>query len=361
MPAFINLQANSPRVESSQGHNSDTLEDVDEQGFTAACQNELKLTISSYKQAADDLVQHRSNVKLSSSHGVAGDLDEAFKRIAAAKNVRRILTIACVTFGILGGGLVLGGAGVPFLTFGVALLTVSVAIGVHIWMTQGAGTTISDVVISIPSLKFLSNEWIYQNRDLCNDLIKTCKEYHERLEHICQKYDESEENAIKTALAFNCDEDEREITQFRRAHRTAKLVITEWNKALDLGAEATATAFLTGACVHECLEPHGLDSESYADDVSSGGTRHVCCTTMTQCPKCPLPVVRVFVQTAGGKVICLSAVFMVVDLALISKTAYDFFKNKKGTELANKLLQAADDMKKETAQLQPLANFANDK
>ena len=267
MSAFINLQANSPRVESSQGHNTDMLEDVDEQGFTAACQNELKFTIFKYTLAAYRLVKLRSNVKLSSSHEVAGDLDEAFKRVAAAKNVQRILAIACVTFGILGGGLVLGGAGVPFLTFGVTLFTVSVAIGVHIWMTHGAGTTISDVVISIPSLKFLSNEWLYQNRNLCNDLIKKCKEYHERLEWICQKYGESEENAIKTALGFNCDEDEREITQFRSAHRTAKLVITEWNKALDLGAEATVTAFLTGACVHECLEPHGLDSESYADDI----------------------------------------------------------------------------------------------
>ena len=62
-----------------------------------------------------------------------------------------------------------------------------------------------------------------------------------------------------------------------------------------------------------------------------------------------------------GKVaVGLSAVFIIVDLALLFKTTSDLNKNKKGTELANKLRQAVDDMEEETAQLRPLANFTNE-
>ena len=67
------------------------------------------------------------------------------------------------------------------------------------------------------------------------------------------------------------------------------------------------------------------------------------------------------IASDGGVVIGLSAVFMVMDLALIAKTCtvYDLNKSKKGTELANKLRQAADDRKygKETETLRPLALF----
>ena len=57
----------------------------------------------------------------------------------------------------------------------------------------------------------------------------------------------SEEIAVKTALGFNFDKDESKIIQFR----LAELVITELNKALEIGTDATATAFVTEMCATE--------------------------------------------------------------------------------------------------------------
>ena len=67
-------------------------------------------------------------------------------------------------------------------------------------------------------------------------------------------------------------------------------------------------------------------------------------------------VARVAVQATGGVVIALSAAFIVVDLVLIGKTAYDVNKNKKGTELGKWLREAADDIKRETEILRCFAH-----
>ena len=270
----------------------------------------------------------------------ADDLDVAFKRIAAAKIVGSGLGIAGGVLGVVGGGLLLGGVTTPA---GIALLSVGAALGVGGGIT-GVGATIGDIVENKRTLK-RANDWIHQGKDHNEDLLHKYSAYHQVLSNTCLPYNESEENAVKTALTYGKERRDFEIgpacDRFQRADKEIQPIITDWKNVLKLGAEATATAFVAGSRVT------GAVTRGLVGGVEAGA-------------EAGTAVARVAVQAAGGVVIGLSAVFMVVDLALIGKTAYDLNKNKKGTELAKKLRQAADDMEEETESLRPLANFADD-
>ena len=167
------------------------------------------------------------------------------------------------------------------------------------------------------------------------------QEYHEELDWIIRLYGKIKEEVIETTIGSN-EESSLEINahEFHRADKEVRYIISDWNKAIEMGAEATATAFVAGTRVAGAVTWGVIGGVEARAEAGAA-------------------VARVAVQAAGGVVIGLSAVFMVVDLALLGKTAYDLNKNKKGTELANKLRQAADDMEKETDSLRPLANFAN--
>ena len=259
----------------------------------------------------------------------ADDLDKAFKHVAAAKIVGNGLGIAAGIMSVVGAGLLLGGVTAPA---GIALLGVGAALGVGGGIT-GVGATIGDVVNNRQTLK-KANKWIRQGSELCKDLIGRYQDYHDAIKGINEEYRKSKEEVIKQIFL------EIDIEEFYRADDQALLAIKEWNKALEMGAEATATAFVTGTRVAGVVTP-GVVSRGVGVGAETGAA-----------------VARVAVRGAGGVVIGLSAVFMVVDLVLIGKVAYDLNKNKKGTELAKKLRQAADDMEEETAQLRPLANFS---
>ena len=267
----------------------------------------------------------------------ADDLDKAFKRVAAAKIAGSGLGIAGGVLSIVGGGLILGGITAPA---GIPILVVGAALGVGGGIT-GVGATIGDVVNNRRALK-QANEWIRQGSELCKDLIKKYNDYHETLDTIMKEHGKSEEEIIKTTIGRNKKSSlEINAHELHRADKKVKYIISDWNRALEMGAEATATAFVAGTRVA------GAVTRGVVGGVEAGA-------------EAGAAVARVAVQAAGGVIIGLSAVFMVVDLALISKTAYDLNKNKKGTELAKKLRQAADDMEKETESLRPLADFANE-
>ena len=236
---------------------------------------------------------------------------------------------------VVGGGLLLGGVKAPA---GIALLGVGAALGVGGGIT-GVGATIGDVVKNRQTLK-QANEWIRDGSELCRELIKKHDDYRKELDRIMEEYGKSEEEVIETTFGSN-EKGSLEINahEFHRADKEVKYIISDWNKTLEMGAEATATAFVAGTRVA------GAVTRGVVSGVEAGA-------------EAGTAVARVAVQAAGGVVIGLSAVFMVVDLALIAKTAYVLNKNKKGTELAKKLRQAADDMEEETAQLRPLANFS---
>ena len=301
--------------------------------ITAVCIEELRDKIHPYVQAVHDLVQHR-DTGMSWFCEAAKDLDKAFKHVAAAKIAGSSLGIAGGILGVVGGGLLLGGVTAPA---GIAVLVVGAVVGVSGGIT-GVGATIGDVVKNRRTLR-RANEWIHEGSKLCEDLIKKHEDYHQELHRVCRQFCKSEQTVIQTALGQ--DHIWKNDVEFIEADRKVEFVISDWKKALEMGAEATATAFVTGAHIA------GAVTRGVVGGVEAGA-------------EAGATVARVAVQAAGGVVIGLSAVFMVVDLALIGKTAYDLKKNKKGTELANKLRQAADDMEKETAQLRPLANFAND-
>ena len=266
----------------------------------------------------------------------AHDLDKAFKCVAVAKIAGSGLGIAGAVLSVVGGALLLGGVTAPA---GIPLLVVGAVLGVGGGIT-GVGATIGDVVNNRRALK-RANAWIRQGSELCRELIRRHDDYHEELDAIREQYGATEEEVIETTIGPNHRRIHLEINdeEFRRADDQALLAITEWKKALEMGAEAMATAFVAGAITGGVVGGVEAGAEAGAAVIR---------------------VARVAVQATGGVVIGLSAVFVVVDLALIGKTAYDVKKNMKGTELANKLRQAADDMEKETAQLRPLANFAND-
>ena len=264
------------------------------------------------------------------------DLDKAFKSVAAAKIAGSGIAIAGGIVSIVGGGLLLGGVTAPA---GIALLGVGAALGVGGGIT-GVGATIGDVVNNRRTLK-RANEWIRQGSELYRELIKKYNDYHKELDWIMKEYGKSEEEVIETTFgSIKIGSLEINACELHRADGKIQSIISNWKNVIKLGAEATATAFVTGTRVA------GAVSRGVVGGVEAGA-------------KAGAAVVRVAVQVAGGVVIGLSAVFMVVDLALIGETAYDLNKNKKGTELTKKLRQAADDMEKETESLRPLAHFFN--
>ena len=270
----------------------------------------------------------------------ADDLDKAFKRVAAAKIAGSGIGIFGGVLGVVGGGLLLGGITAPA---GIALLGIGAALGVGGGIT-GVGATIGDLVENKRTLK-RANEWIRNGMDYNNALLRKYEAYHDLLHNTILPYNESEENAVKTALTYDRNHHDFGISQaydsFLRADRKIKNIIVDWRYAIELGAEAVATVFVTGSRVS------GAVTRGVIGGVEAGA-------------EAGAAVARVALQAAGGVVVGLSAVFMVVDLALIGKTAYDLKKNKEGTELANKLRKAADSMEEETAQLRPLAKLANE-
>ena len=167
------------------------------QDFAAACQIDLSPKLQLYVQAARDLVQHR-DIGMSWFREAAGDLDVAYKRVAAAKIVGSGLGIAGGILGVVGGGLLLGGVTAPA---GIAVLGVSVGLGVGGGLT-GVGATTGDIVNNRRTLK-RANEWICQGSELCKELIKKHNDYHEELQGIMERYGKQKELVIETSFKSN--------------------------------------------------------------------------------------------------------------------------------------------------------------
>ena len=263
-------------------------------------------------------------------HEVADDLDTSFEGFVGAKRTENTLKFVGLAFAAVGVLLLVSGVewtGFVLMIVGGVLLLGGSSDAVFFG-------TITNAVENEDTLK-TANTWICQGRKLGKDLIDKHQEYIEEVQQICQQYNASEINAIKTAFGYNNKGGDMEIdvNWFQNTDKEAQLTIVDWNKALRVNADAMATAFVTGT---------RIDGKTGRVGAAEAGAA----------------VARVAVLSPGV-IIGLSAVFMVVDLALISKTAYDLNKNKKDTKLADKLRQAADDIEKETSQLRPLANFVN--
>ena len=264
----------------------------------------------------------------------ADGLDRTFKRVATARIVGRILAIIGAILCIVSVGLLIGGvtspAGAVLVLVGYPLLLIGSLV------TTGA--SLGNAVQKHVSVK-RANRWIRQGSDLSKDLIEKHESYHEELDRIAKLCYKSEEEIV-IVLEHNEGNEESDlsldVTGFHSADSKCTSIVADWKNALEIGAEDTATAFVTGKVIKRDIT--GYDVAGY----NLGGT-----------------INRLSTSHPSAASIGLSSVLMVVDIALIAKTAHNM-KIKKGTDLANKLRQAADDMEEETAIFKQLANFANE-
>ena len=284
-----------------------------------------------YAQASHSVVQHRDTGQ-EYYREAANDLDKAFKLVAFAKIAGSSMGVTAGVLGVVGGGLLLGGVTAPA---GIVLLAVGGAFGVGGGVT-GVGATIGDAVKNRKALRE-ANDWMRQDSDLSRKLIASRTKYCEELVRITQKYGVTEADAIQ--LAIGDYESEFTVEGFQGADNEAEITIQEWNIALEAGAQVVANSTVAG------MQIGGAITRGTISGVEAGAEAGV-------------TAARVALQGVGGAVVGLSAVFIVVDLALIGKTAYDIHKNAGGTKLARILRAAADDMKAETDKLRPLAEFA---
>ena len=335
--------------------------------INVACLDILADRIYSYLQAVNNLIQHRDK-GIAYFCEAADNIDRVYKRVAAARITGSGLGIGGGILGIVGGGLLLGGvtapAGIPLLAFGT-VVGVSGAI-------TGVGATIGKVVANRKT-ESRANKWLRTGSDLCVDVIMKRKLYHDELEKICQLYGESGEDAVIGRSITRKDLD-IDLSKFQDADDKVRSIIDEWTKALEIGAEGIATAFVSGTRVGGELVRGAFGHGGVITRVASQGgviprvagqggvvTRiagqggAVARGVAVGGAETGAAVARVAVQAAGGVVIGLSAAFIVVDLALIGKVAYDMNKNKEGTKLGKWLREAAAEIKLETDTLRCFA------
>ena len=242
----------------------------------------------------------------------------------------------------MGAGLSLGGVTAPA---GNLVANVGSPVVSTIGSTVVNGAALADAIEKNLCLKRV-DKWIHQRRVLCRDIMKKYDEYHEELNRIMKQYGKSEEEVIEEVLKDDERSDKSDlnfdVTAFQSAVHEAKLIVTDWKRAHQIGAESAATAFVTGEVVKKVIK--GCQGVlSTAKDVNKA--------TLNS---------REVNFGLSGVDLGLSAVFTVVDIALIVKTVRNF-GIKRGTALANKLRQAADGMQEETAVLKQLANFSANK
>ena len=265
----------------------------------------------------------------------ADDLDVAFKRAATARIVGRVLTIIGVVLCIVSVGLLIGGVTSPA---GAVLILVGYPL-VLIGNLVATGASLGNAVQKRISLK-RANKWIRQGSDFSKDLIEKHENYHEELDRIRKLCYKSEEEIMVIVLKHNKGNEESDlsldVTGFRSADSKCASIVADWKNALEIGAEDTATAFVTGAVIKREITAFDVAGAKFGRTINKLTMSHASAASMG-----------------------LSSVLLVVDIALIAKTAHNM-KIKKGTGLANKLRQVADDMEEETAIFEQLANFTTE-
>ena len=281
-----------------------------------------------------DLVRHR-DIGIEYLRKAADDLDAFFNEFATAKIIGSAIGLVGGIFGVVGGGLLLGGV---LTQAAVCLLAVSSALS-FCGGLLGAGTTVCDVMNNTVNLQWINN-WVCQDSELCTGLIEKYQEYRGQLERICLQNNNSEETAIRTALRSGSGRCYVKIDEavFRTVDRQIRFAILDCRTSLELGANLASTAVGGGtylAVVQKIFT--GAETGSETGKV----------------------VARTAFDFTEKVVVGSSIVFIITDLALIFKTTSDLKKIRKGTELAKKLRQAVDDMEMETARLRPLANFTD--
>ena len=309
---------------------------LSEQYIPEACQYELKSKFSSYIQAVHRLVQHPG---IEYFRRAADDLDKVFKGVAAAKIVGSGIGLTGKVFSVVGAGL-----GLSHVTAhaGSMVSNVGSPLASTIGSTVVSGAALVEAVEKNLCIK-RADKWIRQRSDLCKDVKKKYDDYHEELHRIMELYGKSEEEVIEMVLKDDEGSEKSDlnsnVTRFQTADCEAKLIVEDWDNAFKIGPDNTATAFVKGEVVKKVIK----------------GCQGVISTAMNVNKVTLNSPEATFGLSAVD--LGLSAVFVVVDIALIAKAVRNI-QIQKGTYLTNKLRQAADAIEEETAVLKQLANFS---
>ena len=202
------------------------------------CLDVLADKIDSYMGAVINLIQHRDKGIVYFREAV-GDINRAFKRAGAAIITGSGLGIAGGIIGIVGRGLLLGRVTAPA---GIPLLAIGTAFEVSGAITR-VGATIGNTVENRKVVK-RANQWLHTGRDLCRDVIKKHKIYHEELEKVTQRYEKCGKDAI---IGLSIERKGLDVDV--RVFEDAESIITDWTKTYEVGSKGIATTVVAAGGV----------------------------------------------------------------------------------------------------------------
>ena len=299
-----------------------------EQLLALVVEHELKPRVCACIRTASEVVRDRDR-GMTYLREAAEQMNKVSKDVSIAHIAGYSAGIVGSVMSVVGGGLILGGvtavAGIPILAVGA---TVAALGGV-----TNVGASISELVLKKKEVK-RANEWILQNQQYCQRLVDEFNDFEAELDHAREVFPDWDfDGLLGDVLEVDADELGTLLVEVGGT-------ISEWRKVLEMGSEAAARLALNVATPAGAAVATGV-AEGIEAGVETGAT-----------------VARTAARAAAGLAVGLSAVFIVVDIALLAKTAYGLNqKEHKGTALGRCLNAAADQMQEETEVIRKLANL----
>ena len=299
-----------------------------EQLLPLLVQHELKPKLHACVRSASEVVRDR-DTGMAYLREAAEQINKVSTDVSKAHIAGYSAGIAGSILSVVGGGLILGGvtavAGIPILAVGA---TVAALGGL-----TNVGATVSEMVLKRKEVK-RANEWILQNQQYCQRLVEEYLLFKAELDHAKEVFPDSDfDDLLGNVLKVDPNELGTLLGQVGDT-------ISKWRRVLELGAESAARLALNVTAPAGAAVATGV-AEGIEAGVETGAT-----------------VARTAARAAAGVAVGLSAVFIVVDIALLAKTAYGLNKKERdGSGLGRCLSGAADQMQEETEVICRLANL----
>ena len=259
----------------------------------------------------------------------ADQMDKLCKDVLKAHIAGYSAGVVGSVLSVVGGGLILGGvtaaAGIPLLAVGATMAALG---GV-----TNLGASTSELVLKKKEVK-RANEWVLQNQEYCQRLVDEFNDLEAEMDRAREVFPDWDFDDL-LANVLDVDPDALGI-----ALEEVKDTVSEWRKALELGADTAARLALNIATPAGAAMATGV-AEGIEAGVETGAT-----------------VARTAARAATGVAVGLSAVFIVVDIALLAKTAYGLGKKERaGSALGQCLRGAPEQMEEETEVIRRLASL----
>ena len=296
--------------------------------LTRVVHHELKPRVCDCIQTAREIVRDRDE-GMAYLREAADQMDKLCKDVLKAHIAGYSAGVVGSVLSVVGGGLILGGvtaaAGIPLLAVGA---TVAALGGV-----TNVGASISELVLKKKEVK-RANEWVLQNQEYCQRLVDEFNDLEAEMDRAREVFPDWDFDDL-LANVLDVDPDALGI-----ALEEVKDTVSEWRKALELGADTAARLALNIVTPAGAAVATGV-AEGIEAGVETGAT-----------------VARTAARAAAGVAVGLSAVFIVVDIALLAKTAYGLGKKERaGSALGQCLRGAAEQMEEETEVIRRLASL----